>query len=270
MAPGTRANPEKNDEIVNFLKSEEFSDIVSALVSNQNGELLTELRELREEVRILKESNIQLIHLLVNQNPQVKYLQSKSTDTSSVANTTKAVSFVNNATKTSKAEKQKSKDLTISVKNKDDKHKKLSQPMNSQNTSANRINEADGDTKDKDGPWEFPKRKRRNTIIYGNLKDNSIFKGVTKYVDFHVYNCDLELKADDLKKYLTNDVKISNVQCEAMKSKYPERYSSFKISIPVNHIETFKDPNIWPEYVCINRYKNFFLRRNTPSQEGQP
>ena len=45
---------------------------------------------------------------------------------------------------------------------------------------------------------------------------------------------------------------IPDVKCETMKSKNPEIYTSFKISVPANHIEAFKNANIWQEYVGID------------------
>ncbi|VEN57867.1 unnamed protein product [Callosobruchus maculatus] len=38
-----------------------------------------------------------------------------------------------------------------------------------------------------------------------------------------------------------------------MKSKYPDLYKSFKVSVPADMVENFKDPEIWPKHIAINR-----------------
>ncbi|CAH0550403.1 unnamed protein product [Brassicogethes aeneus] len=55
---------------------------------------------------------------------------------------------------------------------------------------------------------------------------------------------------------------VSKVSCEKLKSKLPDVYSSFKISIQSNVVDKIKDPSIWPAGVLINTF--FMKRREEP------
>lgn len=74
------------------------------------------------------------------------------------------------------------------------------------------------------------------------------------------------MSTSDIIAYL-NSKNIPDVKCETMKSKNPEIYTSFKVAVPVNHIEAFENPNIWPEYVGIDRYRNRFLLQKPLPQD---
>lgn len=68
-----------------------------------------------------------------------------------------------------------------------------------------------------------------------------------------MYNLDPELTADELSNYLRSK-KIDTVECELLKSKYPDRYSSFKVSFPSKYFEEVNRPEFWPENTCVNRF----------------
>ncbi|EFA13363.1 hypothetical protein TcasGA2_TC016330 [Tribolium castaneum] len=55
---------EKSDDVLEFLKSEEFSELVRGIVTNATMGLQDEIQKLRNEVDVLKSSNIDLIKLL--------------------------------------------------------------------------------------------------------------------------------------------------------------------------------------------------------------
>ncbi|KAG5897077.1 hypothetical protein JTB14_036304 [Gonioctena quinquepunctata] len=60
-------NRTNHSEVIrDFLKSSEFTDIISSLMKRESDKLKEKIDELKEEVTNLKESNIQLIHLLCN------------------------------------------------------------------------------------------------------------------------------------------------------------------------------------------------------------
>lgn len=46
-----------------------------------------------------------------------------------------------------------------------------------------------------------------------------------------------------------------------MQSKYPDIYTSFKVSVPANDSKNFIDSEIWPEYVGVDRFNARFLPR---------
>ncbi|KAK9754729.1 hypothetical protein QE152_g993 [Popillia japonica] len=72
MPPGTRSNPDKsedfNSNIINFLKSEEFGDIISKIVISETKQLQLQILDLKNEIVALKQSNIEMVSLLSNKN----------------------------------------------------------------------------------------------------------------------------------------------------------------------------------------------------------
>ncbi|KAK9736574.1 hypothetical protein QE152_g11408 [Popillia japonica] len=72
MPPGTRSNPDKsediNSNIINFLKSEEFGDIISKIVISETKQLQLQILDLKNEIVALKQSNVEMGSLLSNKN----------------------------------------------------------------------------------------------------------------------------------------------------------------------------------------------------------
>ncbi|KAK9707963.1 hypothetical protein QE152_g27519 [Popillia japonica] len=70
--PGTRSNTDKFDEIsvnvINFLKSEEFCELIKKAVINETQQLQLQIADLKSEIVVLKQSNIELIRLLSNKD----------------------------------------------------------------------------------------------------------------------------------------------------------------------------------------------------------
>lgn len=98
---------------------------------------------------------------------------------------------------------------------------------------------------------------RRRKMIVGSNKDSSI-KGIRKFVHLHVCRIDLGTTASDLQELLKNS--FSEVLCESIKPKYPNLYSSFKVSIFEENFRNAMNPKIWPDGACISR---FFQKRTT-------
>lgn len=78
-------------------------------------------------------------------------------------------------------------------------------------------------------------------------------KGVYSFNHLHVYNLDHKPTTAELMEYIKLK-NINDVQCEALKSKYPERYSSFKVSFPSKFFEQVNTPDFWPQDACVNRF----------------
>lgn len=97
--------------------------------------------------------------------------------------------------------------------------------------------------------------KRR--MIIGNNKDSAI-KGVRKLVHLHVSRIDLNTSIIDLKNLLKNS--FPEVSCESITPKYPNIYSSFKVTIFEDNFRKAMDPKVWPDGACISR---FFQKRKT-------
>lgn len=81
---------------------------------------------------------------------------------------------------------------------------------------------------DSDGFKKVIRKKIEQYLIAVNLP----LKAITQYRYLHVYNLLPETTADDIIKHLMAQ-NILRVQCEQMISKYPEKYSSFKLTFPI-------------------------------------
>lgn len=47
---------------------------------------------------------------------------------------------------------------------------------------------------------------------------------------------------------------INEAVCEKLTSKYPEKYSSFRVSINATSFEKAKDPNMWPDGSVVSKF----------------
>lgn len=263
--------------IISFIKSSEFKEIINTCIKNETIKLEEKITKLESELIQLKESNIELIYLLTsNEHKNMEKSHSEEIQKNVTAKKTFKEAVTGNKVATNQQritrkniEENKVEDRTL-------RNQIVNQPSSSHDItnghSNGNIEKNNTETKEqkneKEGKWEFPKHKyrRRNTIIYGKGNDDSTFKGVVRYVNYHVFRCPLEMSTSDIIAYL-NSKNIPDVKCETMKSKNPEIYTSFKVAVPVNHIEAFENPNIWPEYVGIDRYRNRFLLQKPLPQD---
>lgn len=279
--PDLRSKQEET--IITFIKSSEFKEIIEKCIKNETVKLEEKNSKLENEVIQLKESNIELIRLLTSDEyKNMGKTCPEETKNDGIVNgttTTTKKTFKEAVTENKLAGNRqqnpnnKIEETRVEKRNLRSRVNKESSPRNNPLNEHNRnINEnntvLNEEKKENEGIWKFPKHKykRRNNVIYGKGNDNNTFKGVVRYVDFHVFRCPLDLSTTDIVTYLKSK-NIPDIKCETMKSRYPELYTSFKVSVPANLVETFKNPNIWPEYVGIDRYQNRFLQQRPSPQE---
>lgn len=258
MAPETRLGQSSNDAIISFLKSESFNNIIRLAVENATKKLEERMEVLQSEVVNLRESNIELIHLITN-FPVPSGIKSISKNTE--FKTAQIAENVNQMP--SRIVKKYSKNIMEQKPAEKKSSDTIEQRAKKQNTPAGE--NTSRENMSRDGDWETQRSQRRQIrrnkdLIVGKMKNDALFKGVTKYDNYHVFNCEPNLTPEQLKSYLIDDVKIPEVDCQKMDSKHPERYSSFKVSVPNNYTNDLINPEIWPEYVCINKFENRFLR----------
>ena len=112
--------------------------------------------------------------------------------------------------------------------------------------------------------------KKHNTIgrkqpTIGASKENKHVKSVItkRHVDVFVSRLDPDTTADSLYSCITDmkgDLRVLEVDCHKLKSKYESLYSSFHVSICVDScdmkraIELFMSADTWPEGVFVKRY----------------
>ncbi|KAK9738787.1 hypothetical protein QE152_g9542 [Popillia japonica] len=96
------------------------------------------------------------------------------------------------------------------------------------------------------------KENRRSKIIVGTATSSTI-KASAQYGYLHVFNLSPKTSSEDIIKHLTAH-NLSKVQCDAMTSKYPEKYSSFKLTFPIELLDVVRNPTVWPRGTKINRF----------------
>lgn len=246
MPPDLRSTVEKNESIINFLKSAEFSQLIEQIVSKETNKLQQEIITLRNEVNILKESNIELIHLLANNTGKSNSLkdQHKTKEISPISySDTLKKSSKNNEKPASGVQKQKP---NIKTTTKDNESPENKIPIN-------------------DNGWsKITKKKRDNgrlEVIRGTGQSSSEIKGAVQFSHFHVFRLEPNITANSLINYL-NSKNINEVTCEKLNSKHPAEYSSYKVSVPTKYAEEIMKPETWPENVCINRFLQRLVNLN--------
>lgn len=255
MPPETRTN---SDTIVSFLKSPEFSKIIKIVVKEETQTLHEKIEKLENEVKNLRESNIDLVKLLTGNISQQVKLRSDAS-----ANSNQQSKMLNSYSKVVETIPQEGSKKGKEIRQGEEIV--VEQKTLQQKKQVNKQLEGLSDEK-----WEFPKksqwrrnfRNRRSGPIYGSAAENELpFKGVVKYTDYHVYRLPPKLCETDIVDYLLSR-NINEVKCEKMKARYPEEYSSFKISVSLKQEKQFRNPNIWPEYCVVNHFLHKIPTKN--------
>lgn len=267
-----------SDVVLKFLRSPEFADIVGKIVEKKTLDLQrkildlhTEIDGLKVEITLLKESNIEFVHVATNLNNHRERLNSVDNsnkskpviagETTYLSSTKRKVAdesslrSVDKTRREEKVHKQKQHDTNLRLPNL---------------TTSNIISTPEIEAE----KWEFPKYRRRykkKETIQGQAKmadGDGTLKGIAKYVDFHVYRLHPDVTEDEVIEYLKKK-NIHEVKCEKMSSKFPDEYSSFKVSVSTGCVEEFKKPEIWPEHTCINRFLHRLVKKSTLDKNQQ-
>ncbi|KAK9876598.1 hypothetical protein WA026_013977 [Henosepilachna vigintioctopunctata] len=92
---------------------------------------------------------------------------------------------------------------------------------------------------------QFHPKRKHNSII-GTSDANKInIKGVRQFGHLHVCKLDTNIGEAEVNEYL-NENGFDDVRCAKLDSRRPE-YSSFRISVLKDKIDSLKNPEIWPE-----------------------
>lgn len=114
----------------------------------------------------------------------------------------------------------------------------------------------------RDDPDGFNKtvRRGRGNPIRGSSENQSVLKGVPRMTSLHLTRLDPGTKAEDVQKFSSQLCRI--IQCVQLTSKFPEAYSSFKLTVAYEDVDMLLNPDLWPKGALIQR---FFHRR--PSKQ---
>lgn len=250
MPPSLRSNSERGDEVINFLKSSEFEDILKSAVSNEVSVLTQTINELRNEVQVLKETNIDLIRLLTNKSQDIN-LNTVVCDNIKFRNQVLSQNtYAEIAKVTQKPEVTRKSEITKKL---DATQKPESLNIHIKPTTPTNTSSKDNNA----GQWQTVTRKnskssKRLNSIYGTGKDTTI-KGAMKYSHFHVSGLEPAVTQEDVINYLKGK-NIDSVKCEKLNSKRPDEYASYKLSVPVQYKEQIKTPDTWPLNVRVNPF----------------
>lgn len=231
------------DNILEFLRSKEFLDIISEVVKKETEVLTTKISELKEEVVILRESNIELVNLLTNTkefNMKQKKRQENLTSDSIPSNLSQNIRMNTNSK------------IDGSIHN---SGKGMKAGNQRQHTESKESKE--------DSEWTTVKhnKSRSNGKLQGIIGTgtNNTLKAVEKKTEVYISRLDPETSTEDITAFL-ND-RFPEIQCENGRSKFPGSYSSFKITINENNFERIMDPKLWPNGIYINK----FFRKRKPT-----
>lgn len=119
-----------------------------------------------------------------------------------------------------------------------------------------------GEKGDNEGEFRIVRRERRkrSPIIHGSSNDTSL-KGVLKMNHFHVYRLDPSVTPADVAEHLKQKG-LDGVLCERLQAKYPDIYSSFKVSCTADQVEKLKEPSLWPTGTCINTFFHWIKKKD--------
>lgn len=95
-------------------------------------------------------------------------------------------------------------------------------------------------------------------MIVGNNKNNKLIQGVPKQVALYVYRTDKNTTIEPLTNHLKGN--FPEVLVEAITSKHPEIYSSFKVTILEKHDKYLVDLSTAKARFLQNAKPAFFVR----------
>lgn len=241
MPHNTRSSSSQEDILTVFLRSNEFRMILKETVKEETSILIEKINELKEEVRVLKKSNIDMIKLLTdNKKLEIPKVSKKENDKRIMIKKTYETSGNVNKTTISLCSREENEERKISENEE--------AYLDTNENTTGRINNSD---------WTTVKRRRENDSrkyngIIGKDITNGNLKAVERKVQIYISRVHTDTTLNDLKEFLKE--KFPEAECEQSRSKYPEHYSSFKITINENHYNLIMDPDLWPQGIYINKF----------------
>lgn len=115
--------------------------------------------------------------------------------------------------------------------------------------------------------WNLYQRRRKRRFVVGkNTTSTGIqIQTVPKYTHLHVTRLSPTTTADELQRLLSTN--FPGVQCEAHSSRYPEIYSSMKVTIRQDDLRNAWKSEIWPSGAIVSR---FLMKKRVQSTPTDP
>ena len=98
----------------------------------------------------------------------------------------------------------------------------------------------------------------KNVIGSKATSSDSTLRSAVRMGDLYLGNCDPSVSVESLVKYISDEIKIDNVKCESLQSRY-ENSKSFKLTLNMHDRMKLLSPDVWPEGIICRKY---FTPRN--------
>lgn len=240
----TRSQCDKAKEIANVFQTKEFKQMISEIVQAEMQHLQQKIDDLTNEVKVLRESNIDLVKVLTKNNTNPNAKCSINNEISGKILLSEQVSVTDKVSEDSDNLPPKILNLGSSISKQEDKNI-IAKPT---------------DNRQKE-PWNIIARKQRpnKRSIIGNVEPNDTikFKSVSKRESLFISRLDAATEIKDIVQHLAKTA--PEVTCEKLTSKYPTHYSSFKVTVNAQNLDTILDANQWPKGVYVTKF--FYPRR---------
>ncbi|KAG5881948.1 hypothetical protein JTB14_020512 [Gonioctena quinquepunctata] len=108
---------------------------------------------------------------------------------------------------------------------------------------------------DSNNAWRQAKVRRRGKASYliGDKGDDTgDLMTISKYIDLHVTRLKPDTQPDELLNFLKPT--LSDVRCSAVKSKFPQSYSSYKVSVKEEEMNKAWTQEVWPKGALVSHF----------------
>lgn len=234
----------------------EFDQTVSTIKSVIKEEvlaLLDEINGLRQEIKILKESNIDMVKLLSNKpctcsntnNNKNKELEKMSDSSISIENLNTSISDNSDSSLETIIPQVTPQDIHAEKKLSSGSEKTINKKNKNVNKNKSHMYE-------RDNKHTGVKKK----IIGENNEPVSIgFTAANPVFWLYVGKCKSDTTEEDVKKYLQDKIPNRNVSVKKLKSLGSN--AAFCVGIEGEREEEFYNPQLWPRGILVRRYKLF-------------
>ena len=250
-----------------FVNGNEVIQILSEAIKKETKSLEDKITELRNEVVMLRESNIELINLLTNTdqfNLKKKNRESPTKTAEKLGkvnrNTEEQIRNEKRATKIEEKSEKASKHVEEQIINEDEikgknnyEKRPTFQETIVQNKTIDNSTSIICNTDQSTAKYKKPTTDKRTYGITGTRNtDNGSLRAAERKIQLYVSRLHPNTTAEDVTDYLKE--KFPEVHCEKSQSKFPDSYSSFKVTISEYNYKFIMNPEIWPNGVYINKF----------------
>ena len=264
-------------DVLKFLNSDEFSNLLNKMVDKAVSPLMIEIKKLRDEVQILKSSIFEMAKMSTRETPYSSlklpcWDDDRLSEKSSVLSSNEIEGNVFTISGNSdKKGPQKNLDKTSFKRNVNlrsavvEDNQNVYEPNKNAPVKSNITNATS-------------KTRVMKTLIIGTsqvtnengdaLEDRSNeFVAVTRRRkrDIHVTRVNPGVNISRIEDYIRNKLQcvcsandnmdnIQSFELKQLNSKFPDKYSSFKLSIDFSLIEKVLDPSFWPIGIAVRKY----------------